>query len=34
MLRFTNREIAADYAHEFEQMFGGRFGTSKTGGTP
>jgi phosphatidylserine/phosphatidylglycerophosphate/cardiolipin synthase-like enzyme len=34
MLRFANREIAADYTHEFEQMFSGRFGTSKTSGTP
>jgi phosphatidylserine/phosphatidylglycerophosphate/cardiolipin synthase-like enzyme len=34
MLRFVSRQIAADYTHEFEQMFGGRFGTSKTSGTP
>ena len=34
MLRFASREIAADYTREFEQMFGGRFGTSKTSGTP
>jgi phosphatidylserine/phosphatidylglycerophosphate/cardiolipin synthase-like enzyme len=34
MLRLPSRQIAADYAHEFEQMFGGRFGTSKTSATP
>jgi phosphatidylserine/phosphatidylglycerophosphate/cardiolipin synthase-like enzyme len=34
MLRFASRQIAADYTHEFEQMFGGRFGTGKTSGTP
>ena len=34
MLRFTSLQIAADYTHEFEQMFAGRFGTSKTSGTP
>jgi phosphatidylserine/phosphatidylglycerophosphate/cardiolipin synthase-like enzyme len=34
MLRFASPEIAADYANEFEQMFGGRFGTSKRSGTP
>ena len=34
MLRFVNRQIAADYTREFEQMFGGRFGTSKSSATP
>ena len=34
MLRFVNRQIAADYTHEFEQMFAGRFGTSKRSATP
>src|SRR5919109_5479510 len=34
MLRFVSRQLAADYANEFEQMFAGRFGTSKTSGTP
>jgi phosphatidylserine/phosphatidylglycerophosphate/cardiolipin synthase-like enzyme len=34
MLRFASRQIAADYAHEFEQLFVGRFGTSKTSATP
>jgi phosphatidylserine/phosphatidylglycerophosphate/cardiolipin synthase-like enzyme len=34
MLRFASRQIAADYAHEFEQLFGGRFGTAKISGTP
>jgi phosphatidylserine/phosphatidylglycerophosphate/cardiolipin synthase-like enzyme len=34
MLRFACRQIAADYANEFEQMFEGRFGTSKTSDTP
>jgi phosphatidylserine/phosphatidylglycerophosphate/cardiolipin synthase-like enzyme len=34
MLRFASRRLAADFTHEFEQMFGGRFGTSKTSGTP
>src|SRR5262245_24673931 len=34
MLRFASRQIAADYTHEFEQMFEGRFGTSKRSGTP
>lgn len=34
MLRFVSDEIAADYAREFEQMFAGRFGTSKTSATP
>jgi phosphatidylserine/phosphatidylglycerophosphate/cardiolipin synthase-like enzyme len=34
MLRFTSRQIAADYTNEFEQMFAGRFGTSKRSSTP
>jgi phosphatidylserine/phosphatidylglycerophosphate/cardiolipin synthase-like enzyme len=34
MLRFASRQIAADYTHEFEQLFAGRFGTAKTSGTP
>lgn len=34
MLRFASRQIAADYTQEFEQMFGGRFGTAKAGGAP
>ena len=34
LLRFSNNLIAADYTHEFEQMFGGRFGTGKASGTP
>src|SRR5215475_7061244 len=34
MLRFASRQLAADYTREFEQMFDGRFGTSKTSGTP
>ncbi|HEY3228025.1 MAG TPA: phospholipase D-like domain-containing protein [Roseiflexaceae bacterium] len=34
MLRFASRDIAADYTNEFEQMFAGRFGTSKRSATP
>ena len=34
MLRFASRQLAADYAREFEQMFGERFGAAKRGGTP
>lgn len=34
MLRFANAQLAADYANEFEQMFAGRFGTSKRSATP
>jgi phosphatidylserine/phosphatidylglycerophosphate/cardiolipin synthase-like enzyme len=34
MLRFASREIAADYTNEFEQLFAGRFGTSKRSATP
>jgi phosphatidylserine/phosphatidylglycerophosphate/cardiolipin synthase-like enzyme len=33
-VRLSNNLIAANYTHEFEQMFDGRFGTSKTSGTP
>jgi phosphatidylserine/phosphatidylglycerophosphate/cardiolipin synthase-like enzyme len=34
MIRFVSRQIAADYTNEFEQMFAGRFGTSKRSATP
>ena len=34
MLRFASRQLAADYTNEFEQMFTGRFGTSKRSATP
>src|SRR5215212_10719970 len=34
MLRFASRQIAADYTNEFEQLFAGRFGTSKSSHTP
>jgi len=34
MLRFVSRQLAADYTNEFEQMFDGRFGTSKRSATP
>jgi phosphatidylserine/phosphatidylglycerophosphate/cardiolipin synthase-like enzyme len=34
MLRFASRQVAADYTHEFEQMFAGRFGTGKSSATP
>jgi phosphatidylserine/phosphatidylglycerophosphate/cardiolipin synthase-like enzyme len=34
MLRFASSQIAADYTNEFEQMFAGRFGTSKRSATP
>jgi len=34
MLRFASRQIAADYAREFEQLFDGRFGTGKSSATP
>jgi phosphatidylserine/phosphatidylglycerophosphate/cardiolipin synthase-like enzyme len=34
MLRFVSRQLAADYTNEFEQMFAGRFGTSKRSATP
>ena len=33
-VRFPNKLIAADYTNEFEQMFGGRFGTGETSDTP
>lgn len=33
-VRFTSRELATNYRHEFEQMFGGVFGTKKVSGTP
>jgi phosphatidylserine/phosphatidylglycerophosphate/cardiolipin synthase-like enzyme len=33
-LRLNNSLLAADYTREFEQMFGGRFGPSKTKDTP
>ncbi len=34
MLRFASRQVAADYACEFQQLFEGRFGTSKSSATP
>jgi phosphatidylserine/phosphatidylglycerophosphate/cardiolipin synthase-like enzyme len=34
MLRFASRQVAADYAREFQQLFEGRFGTGKFSGTP
>ncbi len=34
MLRLASRELAADYSREFEQLFAGRFGGSKTSDTP
>src|SRR6266542_4434132 len=34
MLRFASRQLSADYTNEFEQMFAGRFGTSKRSATP
>jgi phosphatidylserine/phosphatidylglycerophosphate/cardiolipin synthase-like enzyme len=34
MLRFASRQIAADYAREFQQLFDGRFGTGKSSATP
>jgi phosphatidylserine/phosphatidylglycerophosphate/cardiolipin synthase-like enzyme len=34
MLRFVSRQLAADYTHEFEQMFAGSFGTGKRSATP
>ncbi|KAB8143999.1 phospholipase [Chloroflexia bacterium SDU3-3] len=33
-IRFVNDQLAADYRNEFEQMFGGAFGTAKKSGTP
>jgi phosphatidylserine/phosphatidylglycerophosphate/cardiolipin synthase-like enzyme len=34
MLRFASRRVAANFTNEFEQMFDGRFGTSKRSATP
>src|SRR6266545_6796040 len=34
MLRFASRQVAADYAREFQQLFDGRFGTAKSSATP
>jgi hypothetical protein len=34
MLRFASRQVAADYACEFQQLFDGRFGTAKSSATP
>jgi phosphatidylserine/phosphatidylglycerophosphate/cardiolipin synthase-like enzyme len=34
MLRFASRQLAADYTNEFEQLFAGRFGTTKRSATP
>jgi phosphatidylserine/phosphatidylglycerophosphate/cardiolipin synthase-like enzyme len=34
MIRIASKRLAADYTREFEQLFGGRFGTAKTSGTP
>ena len=34
MLRIASRQIAADYANEFEQLFDGRFGSGKSSATP
>jgi hypothetical protein len=34
MLRFASRQVAADYAREFQQLFDGRFGTGKSSATP
>jgi len=34
MLRFASRQVAADYAREFQQLFEGRFGTGKSSATP
>ena len=33
-MRFSSKLIAADYMREFEQIFAGRFGTSKSSDTP
>jgi phosphatidylserine/phosphatidylglycerophosphate/cardiolipin synthase-like enzyme len=33
-VRLNNSLLAADYTREFDQMFGGNFGSSKTSGTP
>jgi len=34
MLRFASRQVAANYAREFQQLFDGRFGTAKSSATP
>ncbi|MBC8160644.1 MAG: phospholipase D family protein [Roseiflexaceae bacterium] len=34
MLRIASRQVAADYAREFQHMFDGRFGTGKSSATP
>jgi hypothetical protein len=34
MLRFASRQVAADYAREFQQLFEGSFGTGKSSATP
>ena len=34
MLRVASRQVAADYAREFQQLFEGRFGTGKSSATP
>src|SRR6266542_5901175 len=34
MLRFASRQVAADYAREFQQLFDGRFGSGKSSATP
>jgi phosphatidylserine/phosphatidylglycerophosphate/cardiolipin synthase-like enzyme len=34
MLRIASRQVAADYAREFQQLFDGRFGTGKSSATP
>jgi phosphatidylserine/phosphatidylglycerophosphate/cardiolipin synthase-like enzyme len=34
MLRFASRQVAADYASEFQQLFDGRFGSAKSSATP
>jgi hypothetical protein len=34
MLRIASRQVAADYAREFQQLFEGRFGTGKSSATP
>src|SRR6266498_3922315 len=34
MLRIASRQLAADYTHEFAQMFAGRFGSAKSSATP
>ncbi len=34
MLRVASRQVAADYAREFQQLFDGRFGSGKSSATP